>query len=116
MAEHSRQTVVVAGASGGIGRATAERLASRGANVALLARGETGLDAADEAVRLRGGISQPIPLDLADPKAIDAAADQGEAEFGPIDIWVNVAMTSVFAPFLEIEPEEFRRVTDVTYH
>ena len=110
------QVVVVTGATGGIGRATAEAFATRGARVALLARGTRGLAAAAEDVRRAGGRPLAIPTDTADHQQVEAAAQRVEEELGPIDIWVNVAFTSVFARFTDIEPEEFRRVTDVNYH
>ncbi|WP_229071504.1 SDR family oxidoreductase [Actinoplanes sp. DH11] len=106
---------VVTGASAGIGRAVARRLAARGDAVALLARGEEGLEAAAEEVRRAGGTALPIPVDVADHAAVDAAADQVEKELGPIDLWVNDAFSSVFAPFLEIGMDEFTRTTEVTY-
>jgi NAD(P)-dependent dehydrogenase (short-subunit alcohol dehydrogenase family) len=109
------RVVVVTGASGGVGRATARRFAARGDRVALLARGEAGLQAAWEEVRAASGEAIMLPVDVADHKAIEVAADQVEQTLGPIDVWVNVAFSSVFAPFLEIEPEEYRRVTEVTY-
>ena len=109
------KTVVVTGASAGIGRATAELFGSRGARVALIARGEDGLRGAADAVEYRGGTALPLPADVADFEAVDRAAEQAETELGPIDIWVNVAFTSVFAPFSKISPAEFRRVTEVTY-
>ncbi|WP_433608790.1 SDR family oxidoreductase [Dactylosporangium sp. CA-139114] len=109
------QVVVVTGASGGIGRAVARRFAARGASVALLARGEAGLEAAAEDVRKLGGRPLPIPVDVADQPAVDAAASRVERELGPIDVWVNDAFTSVFAPFMQIEPDEFKRVTEVSY-
>lgn len=109
------QTVVVTGASAGIGRAVAQQFGARGANVALLARGEAGLRGAASDVKDAGGTALPIPTDVADYAAVEAAADRVEAELGPIDIWVNVAFTSVFAPFSEIRPAEFKRVTEVSY-
>ncbi len=110
------QVVVVTGASGGIGRATALAFAARGAKVALVARGTTGLAGAAREVEAAGGQAFTLPTDVADVGAAEAVADRVEAELGPIDVWVNVAFTSVFAPFMQIEPEEFRRVTDVNYH
>jgi NAD(P)-dependent dehydrogenase (short-subunit alcohol dehydrogenase family) len=115
VSKHVPQTVVVTGASGGIGRASAEAFAARGDRVALLARGEKGLEAAAEGVRRRGGTALVLPVDVADHKQVEEAADRVEAELGPIDVWVNVAFSSVFAPFLEIDPDEFRRVTEVSY-
>ncbi|MFD7165892.1 SDR family oxidoreductase [Streptomyces violascens] len=109
------ETVVITGASAGIGRATARLFARRGANIALLARGEAGLRTAAREVEELGGHALVIPVDVADHDQVDKAADTAEAAFGPIDIWINVAFTSVFAPFTEITPDEFRRVTDVTY-
>jgi NAD(P)-dependent dehydrogenase (short-subunit alcohol dehydrogenase family) len=107
--------VVVTGASGGIGRAVARAFGARHARVALLARGEEGLRAAAEDVTRGGGTALEIPTDVAEFEQVDAAAERAEKELGPIDVWVNVAFTSVFAPFAEIEPDEFRRVTDVSY-
>jgi NAD(P)-dependent dehydrogenase (short-subunit alcohol dehydrogenase family) len=109
------QVVVVTGASGGVGRAVARAYGARGAKVALLARGERGLAAAADDVRAEGGTPLPIPTDVADAGAVEAAAAKAESELGPLDVWVNVAFTSVFAPVDQIRPEEFRRVTEVTY-
>ena len=109
------KTVVVTGASGGIGRSTAIAFARRGDRVALLARGEKGLAAAAEDVRVAGGTPLVVPVDTADAAAVDAAADRVERELGDIDVWVNVAFTAVFAPFHEMTPAEYRRVTEVTY-
>ena len=109
------QTVVITGASAGIGRATAELFGRRGARVGLIARGEDGLRGAADAVRAGGGTALELPADVADFEAVDAAASRAEAELGPIDVWVNVAFTSVFAPFSEIKPAEYKRVTEVTY-
>lgn len=112
---NSSRAIVVTGASAGLGRAMACAFGAEGARVALLARGEAGLAAAAKDVELAGGTPLIVPTDTADPDAVRRAATIVEAEFGTIDVWVNVAFTSVFAPFTEIEPDEFRRVTEVTY-
>ncbi|MFF4031432.1 SDR family oxidoreductase [Streptomyces sviceus] len=109
------KVVVVTGASGGVGRATARAFAERGARVALLARGREGLAAAADEVRQAGGEALVVNVDVADPKAVDDAAQQVVDAYGHIDVWVNNAFTGVFAPFTEITPDEFRRVTEVTY-
>ncbi|MFC0438244.1 SDR family oxidoreductase [Kutzneria buriramensis] len=109
------RVVVITGATGGVGRATARRFAEKGDRVALLARGEAGLAAAAEDVREAGGTPLPIPVDVADAEAVDKAATAVETAFGPIDVWVNDAFSSVFAPVDEISAEEYRRVTEVTY-
>jgi len=110
------RVTVVTGASGGIGRATAEELARRGDRLALLARGETGLAAAEaEARELGAERVLTIPIDMADPDQVKAAVDRIEDQLGPIDVWVNVAFTSVFARFDDIAPEEYKRVTEVSY-
>jgi NAD(P)-dependent dehydrogenase (short-subunit alcohol dehydrogenase family) len=106
---------VVTGASGGIGRATARALGARGDAVALIARGADGLEGAAEDVRRAGGTPLPIEVDVADFAAVDAAAEQVEKELGPIDLWVNDAFSSVFAPFTEIDMDEFKRTTEVSY-
>jgi len=111
----SPEVVVVTGASGGIGRATATAFAARGAKVALVARGQAGLDGAAAEVRAAGGQALVLPADAADPDALEAVADRVEAELGPIDVWVNDAFTSVFAPFEKITAEEYKRVTEVSY-
>jgi NAD(P)-dependent dehydrogenase (short-subunit alcohol dehydrogenase family) len=107
--------VVVTGASAGVGRAAARAFAEDGWDVALLARGETGLDGAADDVRRAGSRALPIEVDVSDAGAVEAAADRVERELGPIDVWVNDAMESVFAPVVETRPEEFERVTDVNY-
>lgn len=116
MSRHqSGQVVVVTGSSGGIGRATAQAFGGRGAKVALVARGEEGLAGAARDVERAGGQALPIPTDVADPGQVEAATAKAEETFGPIDVWVNVAFTSVFAQFTDIAPEEYKRVTEVNY-
>ncbi len=115
-AEHARSRVaVVTGASAGIGRATAVAFADAGFDVVLLARGEAGLQAAAGEVRARGGRAMALPTDVADETQVFAAAERIEKEFGEIDVWVNDAMTTVFAPSWDVEPEDFRRAVDVTF-
>ncbi|MEU2288151.1 SDR family oxidoreductase [Streptomyces sp. NPDC013178] len=109
------QVVVVTGASGGIGRATARAFGARGAKVALLARGEKGLEGAAQEVRAAGGTALPLTVDTSRFEDLQGAVRRIEEELGPIDVWVNVAFTSVFAPFTQVRPEEFKRVTEVTY-
>lgn len=111
-----KEVVVITGASAGVGRATARRFARDGARVALIARGRAGLEAAAREVEEAGGEALVIPCDVADAQAVRAAAEQAEAAFGPVDIWINNAMVTVFAPLKQVTPEEFRRVTDVNYH
>jgi NAD(P)-dependent dehydrogenase (short-subunit alcohol dehydrogenase family) len=107
--------VVVTGASGGVGRACAQAFADKGYDVALLARGDAGLAAARQEVEQRGRRALTVPTDMADWRAVEAAAQQVEDELGPIAIWVNVAFSAVFARFVDVDPDEFQRVTDVTY-
>jgi NAD(P)-dependent dehydrogenase (short-subunit alcohol dehydrogenase family) len=107
--------VVITGSSAGVGRATARQFARRGDAVALLARGEDALNGAAREVEQDGGRALPIPTDVADAAQVDAAAERATAELGDIDVWVNCAMASVLAPIWEIEPDEFRRVTEATY-
>jgi NAD(P)-dependent dehydrogenase (short-subunit alcohol dehydrogenase family) len=109
------EVVVVTGASGGVGRAVAHAFAKRGAAVALLARGEKGLDDARREVEALGGRALVLPTDVAHADQVEAAAEAVEAQLGPIDVWVNDAMATVFAPFVQLEPEEFKRATEVTY-
>lgn len=107
--------VVVTGSSGGIGRAAAIAFGRQGSVVALLARGEAGLAGAAQEVEAAGGRAWTLSVDVADAEAVDAAAERIERELGPIDVWVNVAFTSVFSQFSEITAPEFRRVTEVSY-
>jgi NAD(P)-dependent dehydrogenase (short-subunit alcohol dehydrogenase family) len=109
------EVVVVTGATSGVGRAVVERFARDGAKIALLARGQDGLAAAATEVERLGGTSLPLPTDVADAVAVEAAAAATEDALGEIDIWINNAMTTVFAFFEDVEPEEFRRATEVTY-
>jgi NADP-dependent 3-hydroxy acid dehydrogenase YdfG len=107
--------VVVTGASAGIGRATVRLLAERGSRIGLLARGQTGLEATAAEVHVAGGQALVLPTDVSDFAAVQHAANRVEEQFGPIDGWINVAFTSLFAPFTSIGPDEFRRVTEVSY-
>jgi short-subunit dehydrogenase len=109
------EIVVVTGASGGVGRAIAHAFGKRGATVALLARGEKGLGDCQREVENLGGKALPIPTDVADPDQVEAAAERVEAELGPIDVWVNDAMATVFAKFVDVTPAEYKRATEVTY-
>ncbi|WP_433335909.1 SDR family oxidoreductase [Spirillospora sp. CA-294931] len=110
-----QQVVVVTGASAGVGRATARAFASRGAALGLIARGSAGLEAAAAEIEAAGGRALVLPVDVADPDQVEAAAERAERELGPIDVWVNNAFVGVFAPFWDVGPDEFRRVTEVTY-
>ena len=107
--------VVITGASGGIGRATAREFAKNGYKVALLARGEAGLEGGRRDVEALGGEALVIKTDVSDHAQVEAAAQQVEEELGPIDVWVNNAMQSVFSPFDQMTAEEFERVVDVTF-
>lgn len=110
-----RPVVVVTGASAGIGRATVRRFAREGYDVGLIARGADGLEAAAEEVRRLGGRAVAVPCDVSNSDAVEAAAERFESELGPIAVWVNNAMVSVFSPVAEMQPAEFKRVTEVTY-
>ena len=107
--------IVVTGSSGGIGRASAIAFGARGDTVVLVARGDNGLAGAAAEVERAGGTAHVIAADVADPDQVFAVADKVEAELGPIEVWVNVAFTSVFSPFDQITPAEYRRVTEVSY-
>jgi short-subunit dehydrogenase len=109
------EVVVVTGASGGVGRAVAHAFAKRGAHLALLARGERGLHDARSEVEELGGKAVVIPTDVADAEQVEAAAQRAESDLGPIDIWVNDAMATVFARVVDTSPAEFKRATEVTY-
>lgn len=111
----SRLTVVVTGASSGVGRAVARAFGEQGARLGLIARNEEALQHAAEEVRAVGGEGLVLPLDVADAGAVERGADAVEARFGPIDVWVNNAMVTVMSPVREMAPEEYGRVTDVTY-
>jgi NAD(P)-dependent dehydrogenase (short-subunit alcohol dehydrogenase family) len=109
------QTVVITGASAGVGRATARAFGRQGARIGLLARGAEGLEAARREVGRLGGVGLVVPTDVSDPVQVETAAATVERELGPIDVWINNAMVSVFSPVSRMTPEEYRRVTDVTY-
>jgi NADP-dependent 3-hydroxy acid dehydrogenase YdfG len=109
------EVVVITGASAGLGRATAREFGKHGAKVGLIARGIEGLEAAKREIESSGGKALVLPLDVANADAIDEAAASVEQQFGPIDVWVNNAMASVFSPVKEMQAEEYKRVTEVTY-
>jgi NADP-dependent 3-hydroxy acid dehydrogenase YdfG len=116
MDQHGRGDVaVITGASAGVGRAVARELGRRGARIGLLARGIDGLEAAKREIEELGGEAIAIPTDVSDAAQVERAAAQVEEAFGPIDLWINNAMASVFSPVLELKPEELERVTKVTY-
>ncbi|REK12680.1 MAG: SDR family NAD(P)-dependent oxidoreductase [Planctomycetota bacterium] len=111
----TQRTIVVTGASAGVGRAVARAFGQRGDRVALLARGQAGLEGARADVEQLGGEALVLPTDVAEASQVEAAAAEAEQRFGPIDVWINSAMVSVFSPAQEIQAEEFERVTRVTY-
>jgi short-subunit dehydrogenase len=110
-----REVVVITGATAGVGRATVKEFACHGSAIGLIARGREGLDAARRDVEAAGSEAVELPLDVADADAVEEAARNVEDRLGPIDVWVNNAMTTVFAPFHEVTAAEFRRATEVTY-
>jgi NAD(P)-dependent dehydrogenase (short-subunit alcohol dehydrogenase family) len=115
MSDDRRLVVAITGASSGVGRASVQAFARKGAAIGLIARGTDALHATEAEVVSLGGRALAAPADVADAQALEQAAEAIERELGPIDVWVNNAMASVFAPVSEIRPEEFRRVTEVTY-
>jgi len=112
---HEAEVVVITGASAGVGRAIVREFARHGAHIGLLARGREGLEGAKKEAESLGAKAVAIPTDVADAEQVEEAARRVEEEFGEIDIWVNDAMASVFSPFEEITPEEYKRATEVTY-
>jgi short-subunit dehydrogenase len=114
-AKDTPEVVVITGASGGVGRATARRFAADGARIGLIARGRRGLEAAAREVEEAGGQALVLPADVSQPDQVEAAATAVEEQLGPIDVWVNNAMVTIYAEFLDIDPDEYRRSTEVTY-
>lgn len=112
---HKPEVVMITGASAGVGRAITREFADHKGWIGLIARGKERLEAAKAEVEAKGGRALIFPIDVADAGAVDRAAESLEKEFGPIDIWINDAMTTIFAPLSEITPEEFKRATEVTY-
>jgi short-subunit dehydrogenase len=109
------EVVVITGAAAGVGRAVVRAFAKRGASIGLLSRSKAALEAARSEVEQAGGRAIALPTDVADPARVEAAAEEVENAFGPIDIWINDAMATVFSFFKDIDPEEFKRATEVTY-
>jgi NAD(P)-dependent dehydrogenase (short-subunit alcohol dehydrogenase family) len=115
MPGNERMSVVITGASAGLGRAVAIEFARRGWNIGLMARGLEGLEGAAADVEAHGGAPLILPTDVANAEDVEAAADRAAAEWGAIDVWVNGAMVTVLSPVREMQAEEYRRVTEVTY-
>jgi NAD(P)-dependent dehydrogenase (short-subunit alcohol dehydrogenase family) len=111
----SREVVVMTGASAGLGRAIVCEFAHHGASIGLIARDQVRLEATAREVEDFGGKATPMVADVANPDDVERATEEAEGKFGPIDIWVNNAMATVFAPFEELTPNEFKRATEVTY-
>jgi short-subunit dehydrogenase len=112
---HTPEIVVITGASAGVGRAIVQAFAKRGASIGLLARGQAGLEGAARDVEALGGKALLFPTDVANAEQVELAAARVEEVLGPIDLWINAAMTSVFSPAIEMTSEEYKRVTEVTY-
>ena len=110
-----KEVVVITGAGAGVGRAIVDEFANHGASIGLVSRDQERLAAARRYVEERGGKALTLPCDTAFPDQIENAATQVESKLGPIDVWVNCAMSTIFAPIDKISPEEFRRATEVTY-
>ena len=115
MAKRSNEVVVITGASAGVGRAVAREFGRHGAHIGLIARGRERLEAAKREIEDQGGKALVLPVDVSDADQVERAAERVESELGPISIWVNNAMTTIFAPFAEIQPDEYKRATEVTY-
>lgn len=112
---YKKRVVVVTGASAGLGRAIVREFANKGADVALIARGIEGLEGAKREVEAAGGRALIFPVDVSDAAAVENAAEETERQLGPIDVWVNNAMNSVFSPVKKMTPDDYKRVTEVTY-
>jgi short-subunit dehydrogenase len=115
MSTSKPEVVVITGAGAGLGRAIVQSFAKRGAHIGLVSRGEERLQDAKREVESMGGRARVLPGDIADPDTSERAAQKTEEAFGPIDVWVNDAMTTVFSPFHEMSADDFKRVTEVTY-
>jgi len=113
--ENKRRVVVITGASAGLGRATVREFAKKGCDIALIARGIEGLEGAKREVEQYGGRALVFPIDIANANDVERAAAETEEKLGPIDVWVNNAMNSVFSPVKEMTPDDYKRVTEVTY-
>lgn len=113
--KYRQQVVAITGATAGVGRATAHAFARKGAYVVLLARDQERLRETENEVRQRGGKALSIALDVANASDVERAVEQAESTAGPIDVWVNNAMSTIFSPLEDVTPEEFKRVTEVTY-
>jgi short-subunit dehydrogenase len=112
---HKSKVIVVTGASGGVGRAVVRKLGAQGAKIGLLARGHDGLEGARRDVEKGGGQAIALPTDVSDAKQVEAAAQAVEERFGPIDVWINDAMVSMYAPFIHMAPDEFKHIVEVTF-